>query len=250
MYVEQLEGFPFDELITFRGFGQSKINIVRKKYEDFVNNNFATDSSSENSQELSDIGINSCYLNVEYSKLNYVRELKKNFEKILSDYSHEMREKISLEATHLFKSMISEKDKHLIEKIEITDNYEIKVKGWNNSPMTSDISAGFSHSNPLAIAEKGKEIRSEHLKENQLSVLYSIMINSPLIKADLDSFRDYDFIKNSFKIIEQYAEGGMEILCKEVFEKNWNGYVLTEEYEYYDVDLLRFIYKGYIEASF
>lgn len=81
-------------------------------------------------------------LNVEYTKLNYIRELKKNFEKILSDYSLDMRAKISSEATELFKNMISEKDKHLIEKIEITDNYEIKVKGWNNSPMTSDISAG------------------------------------------------------------------------------------------------------------
>lgn len=81
-------------------------------------------------------------LNVEYTKINYVRELKKNFEKILSDYSIDMRAKISSEATELFKNMISEKDKHLIEKIEITDNYEIKVKGWNNSPMTSDISAG------------------------------------------------------------------------------------------------------------
>ena len=81
-------------------------------------------------------------LNVESTKLKYVRELKKNFERILSDYSHEMRVKISLEATNLFKNIISEKDKHLIEKIEITDNYEIKVKGWDNSPMTSDISSG------------------------------------------------------------------------------------------------------------
>jgi hypothetical protein len=134
------------------------------------------------------------------------------------------------------------------------DVYEVIVNKKHIFKMyeffTFCASVGFSHSNPLAVAEKGKEMRSEHFKETQLSVLYSIMINSPLIKADLDSFRDYDFIKNSFKIIEQYAEGGMEILCKEVFEKNWNGYVLTEEYEYYDVDLLRFVYKDYMEGSF
>jgi hypothetical protein len=72
LYAEQLEGFPFDELITFRGFGQFKINIVRKRYEDFVNNNFATVRSSENSQELSDIGINSCYLDVELEGLKAI----------------------------------------------------------------------------------------------------------------------------------------------------------------------------------
>lgn len=111
-------------------------------------------------------------------------------------------------------------------------------------------SLGFKHNNPVPFDNKGTEMRSEHFKESQLTVLYSIMINSPLIKADLDSFRDYDFIKNSFKIIEQYAEGGMEIICREVFEKNWNGYELVEDDEHYEIDLLRFIYEDYKEGSF
>lgn len=93
-------------------------------------------------EDIDDLVKKEASLNIENLKLNCIRELKKNFEKILSDYSFEMRAKISLEATELFKNMISEKDKHLIEKIEITENYEIRVKGWNNSSMTSDISAG------------------------------------------------------------------------------------------------------------
>ena len=111
-------------------------------------------------------------------------------------------------------------------------------------------SLGFKHSEPVPFESKGTEIRSEHFKENHLTALYSIMINSPLIKADLDSFSDYDFIKNAFKVVEQYAEGGMEILCKEVFEKNWKVYTLEEDYEFYDVDILRFIYEDYKEGSF
>lgn len=116
--------------------------------------------------------------------------------------------------------------------------------------FTLCVSLGFKHNNLVPFEKKGSEMRSEQFKENHLTALYSIMINSPLIKAELDSFRDYDFIKNAFKIIEQYAEGGMEILCREVFEKNWNGYELAEDYEYYDVDLLRFIYEDYKEGSF
>ena len=113
-----------------------KLKIAEKTFQDL-------NSSKEKLQnEIDKLAKEEASLIVEYSKLNYIRELKKNFEKILSDYSIEMRGKISSEATNLFKSMISEKDKHLIEKIEITDNYEIKVKGWNNSPMTSDISSG------------------------------------------------------------------------------------------------------------
>lgn len=109
---------------------------------------------------------------------------------------------------------------------------------------------GFKHNNLVPFENKGTEMRSEHFKENQLTALYSIMINSPIINADLDSFGDYDLIKNAFKIIEQYAEGGMEILCREVFESNWNSYELADDYEYYEVDLLRFIYEDYREGSF
>ncbi|HEY8892739.1 MAG TPA: hypothetical protein VIM70_21100 [Clostridium sp.] len=111
-------------------------------------------------------------------------------------------------------------------------------------------SLGFKHSNFVQFASKGTEMRSEHFKENNLTALYSIMINSPLIKADLDNFSDYDFLKNSFKTLEKYAEGGMDILCKKVFEKNWDGNKLDADYEYYDVDLLRFIYEDYKEGSF
>lgn len=119
---------------------ESDIKIQLKVTEKTLEN---LNSSKEKLQAVIDkLTKEEASLNVEDGKLNYIRELKKNFEKILSDYSLDMREKVSLEATDLFKSMISEKDKHLISKIEITDNYEIKIKGWNNSPMTSDISAG------------------------------------------------------------------------------------------------------------
>lgn len=109
---------------------------------------------------------------------------------------------------------------------------------------------GFKHNNPVPLESKGKEMRSEHFKENNLTALYSIMINSPMINANLDSFGDYDFIKNAFKVIEQYAEGGMDILCSKVFEENWNGYNLAEDYEYYEVDLLRYIYEDFNEDVF
>jgi len=119
-----------------------------------------------------------------------------------------------------------------------------------NELFTLCAALGFKHNKPVPLKSKGTEMRSEHFKENHITALYSIMINSPLIKAELDSFSDNDFIKNAFKIIEQYAEGGIEILCREVFEKNWNGYELTVDYEYYDVDLLRFIYEDYKEGAF
>lgn len=113
-----------------------QLKIAEKTFENLKN------EKAKLQDEIDKLLKEEASLKVENSKLNYIRDLKNNFEKILADYSHEMREKISSEATYLFKNMISEKDKNLIERIDITDNYEIKVKGWNDSPMTSDISAG------------------------------------------------------------------------------------------------------------
>lgn len=113
-----------------------QLKIAEKTFENLKN------EKAKLQDEIDKLLKEEASLRVENSKLNYIRDLKNNFEKILADYSQEMREKISSEATYLFKNMISEKDKNLIERIDITDNYEIKVKGWNDSAMTSDISAG------------------------------------------------------------------------------------------------------------
>lgn len=75
-------------------------------------------------------------------KKEYIVKLKKNFENILDNYSTEMREKISKEATSIFKKLISKQDIDMVKKIEISADYEITVSGWNENSITSDISAG------------------------------------------------------------------------------------------------------------
>lgn len=81
-------------------------------------------------------------LNKDFKRKEIVVKLKENFNNILNCYSEEMRIKISQEATSIFKKIISVKDKGMIKNIEINENYEIKVLGWNDSVLTADISAG------------------------------------------------------------------------------------------------------------
>ncbi|MBE1303381.1 hypothetical protein G4W71_04915 [Clostridium botulinum] len=100
---------------------------------------------------------------------------------------------------------------------------------------------GFKNNRRIKIKSRGKEIRSEHFKENQLTVIYSIMINSKCINADLDNFRDYEFIKQAFKHLEEYAEGGMGILCEQVLKEKFNGVYLDDNYDQYEIDILRYI---------
>ncbi|WP_025161425.1 AAA family ATPase [Paraclostridium bifermentans] len=81
-------------------------------------------------------------LNNDIKKKDYVIKLKKHFEHILDTYSMEMRNKISKETTTIFKKLISDKDIDMIKNIEISEDYEIKVSGWNDNSITSDVSAG------------------------------------------------------------------------------------------------------------
>lgn len=85
---------------------------------------------------------NEVALQNDLKKKDYIVRLKDGFNNILNNYSNDMRLKISNETTKIFKSLISEKDIDMVKNIEINENYEIQVLGWNENLITSDVSAG------------------------------------------------------------------------------------------------------------
>jgi hypothetical protein len=101
---------------------------------------------------------------------------------------------------------------------------------------------GFKNGTKLPIVKRGTEMRSEHFRKDCLPVVYSMIVNDPCIGGDIDKFEDYEFIKSAFKKIEEYAEGGLQILHQEVFEDKWDGSSLDEEYDEYEIDILRYVY--------
>lgn len=100
---------------------------------------------------------------------------------------------------------------------------------------------GFTNNNKVSFSDKGKDIRSEYVSTNELMNIYTIMIKSRAINATLDDFSNPTFRKEKFKDIEEYAEGGMQILCEEVFVGNWDGYELNSNYNKYEIDILSYI---------
>ena len=89
--------------------------------------------------------------------------------------------------------------------------------------------------------DKIKDIRSEYFTSSDLSKLYIIMIKSDDINAELDNFAEPKFIKDNFKVIEEYSEAGMRILIEEVFKGNWSGTERTKTYKKYEIDILSYI---------
>jgi hypothetical protein len=101
------------------------------------------------------------------------------------------------------------------------------------------IGARNSHSIPFT--GKGREIRSNYFTSDERNLLYSIILNDESKGKDLEKFEDNTFYSEARKLLESYAEGGMEILVKEVFTEKWDGVKLDSAYTDYSTDLLTYV---------
>jgi DNA sulfur modification protein DndD len=81
-------------------------------------------------------------LHIDSKVLQYMEDLKDQFEKVFKEYSDEMRTKLTVEATKIFKELIDRKDKDLVNRININEKYEIDIMGWDQINITQDISQG------------------------------------------------------------------------------------------------------------
>jgi len=48
------------------------------------------------------------------------------------------------------------------------------------------------------------------------------------------------------RLIEEYAEGGIDVLIESVFKSKWNGISLDNNYQDYDLDIISF-YLAYMK---
>lgn len=134
------------------------------------------------------------------------------------------------------------------ENIYMTLNKLIDVKYHDLFMLVASI--GFKNNSKILIEEKGREFRSNYLSREQRSTAYSIILNDKDLGRKINKFEDKEFILEARKCLEQYAEGGMEILIKEVFKSKWTGEVLDESYDEYEVDIISYMYQNYFEVPF
>lgn len=100
---------------------------------------------------------------------------------------------------------------------------------------------GFKNNKRIPVKERATEMRSEHISEKDLLAIICMMFKE--FDYDFNKFEDYENVKKMMPVIEEYAEGGMEILCNTAFYGQWDGNSLSENYDEYEIDLVRYIYK-------
>jgi hypothetical protein len=125
------------------------------------------------------------------------------------------------------------------ENIYILLNQEYDFTYHRLFLMSSALGARNGHS--LPVEEKGREFRSNYFNNDERNLAYSIILNNEAQGKDLDRFNDKAFYAEARKLLENYAEGGMEILVREVFKEKWNGIKLDETYKNYPNDILNYV---------
>lgn len=109
---------------------------------------------------------------------------------------------------------------------------------------------GFKNNRHNKIGEKGRELRSAYLDSNQKASAYSIILNDANIGKNIDRFVDKEFVSLAKKSLEEYAEGGMELLIEEAFPTKFNNGILETRYDEYIIDMMSYVYRESIEVPF
>ena len=112
-------------------------------------------------------------------------------------------------------------------------------------------SIGSRYNRKSTVVDKGREFRSNYFSNDERQLAYSILINDDnILNKDIDVFNNKDFALESRKILEAYAEGGMDIIVENVFSEKWDGYKLDENYSDYPIDLIEFTMTTIKEVPF
>ena len=93
-------------------------------------------------------------------------------------------------------------------------------------------------------------MRSNYFNRAQKATAYTIIQSDEEIGRQVSKFEDRDFITEAKKTLEKYAEGGMNILVKDVFGSKWNGRGLDKGYREYDIDIISYFYGEGIKIPF
>jgi DNA sulfur modification protein DndD len=80
-----------------------------------------------------------------------IEDLHLKLQTLANNYCDEMRIKLSKEATRIFKGIIDEVDRNIIEKININEKYEVEIIGWKQEVITHNISKGQGQMVSLAL---------------------------------------------------------------------------------------------------
>lgn len=104
-------------------------------------------------------------------------------------------------------------------------------------------SLGFKKGRKISFKETGREFRSNYLNDDQRVSAYSILLNDRNLNITLKDFENQDMYHKFRQTLEEYAQGGMEVLIEEAFPPGIKNYINTKKYDEYLIDIMSYIYN-------
>jgi hypothetical protein len=103
------------------------------------------------------------------------------------------------------------------------------------------LNIGYKNGLKLPIETYGKtELRSNYFTTFQKTCIYSIVLSDAEMGKEIERFLDKNFQREVINFLQEYAHGGMQKLCEQVFRHNWNGTELNKGYNEYIIDIMSY----------
>ncbi|MFD1707362.1 hypothetical protein ACFSCZ_11530 [Siminovitchia sediminis] len=134
------------------------------------------------------------------------------------------------------------------EEIYIYFNNKLDIKYQDLFLLCASI--GFKNNRKTPREGRGREFRTNYLNSQQKTAAYSIILSDPELGRNIEAFETSEFKLKARKRLEEYAEGGMDLLVEEVFGHRWDGNTLDPTYSEYEVDVIGYIYADAHEVPF
>ena len=99
---------------------------------------------------------------------------------------------------------------------------------------------GFKNKSRIAFNETGREFRSNYIKSNNRATLYTVLLSESREQYTIHDFTNKEKYKDMIKTLEEYAEGGVQILIQKSFRSKYYKGNLDMDYKYYLKDLLQY----------
>lgn len=88
---------------------------------------------------------------------------------------------------------------------------------------------GFKNSKRIPINKRGRQWRATYMTMAEESLLINMLLSEPEINHKLEWLLDSDNEGKIKVIIEEYANGGMDLICKNGLEDYWDGEELIKK---------------------
>lgn len=103
-------------------------------------------------------------------------------------------------------------------------------------------SIGFKRNKKVSFKETGREFRLTYLNEEQRTIFSTILLEDRDLSISIEDLENKEKFKYYDKALCEYAQGGMEILLKEVFPPGIEDNTQAKAYKDYIIDIMNFVY--------